>query len=265
MLFVRLLLMTIAAYTMPATHGVPDVANAHPNQAPGTNPYASVGLIPVPPGFSRVPVPGNSFAGWLRSLPLKKSKTVYTYSGVQKPNQSAQFAVIDISTGDKDLQQCADAVIRLRAEFLFSQQQFAAIDFVDNNKTHYRLPPGAARPAFDRYLQTVFAYCGTASLEKQLLPVVDFNQVNAGDVLIRGGSPGHAMLVMDVAMDARGSKVYLLAQSYMPAQDMHVVLNPARPGSPWYAANDQTDIITPEWTFRKQQLRKWPSHSYSKD
>jgi len=41
--------------------------------------------------------------------------------------------------------------------------------------------------------------------------------------MIRAGSPGHAMLVVDVAEDERGRRIYLLAQSYMPAQDIHIV------------------------------------------
>jgi hypothetical protein len=39
-----------------------------------------------------------------------------------------------------------------------------------------------------------------------------------GDVFIRGGSPGHAMLVVDMGEDAAGRKIYLVAQSYMPSQ-----------------------------------------------
>ena len=42
-----------------------------------------------------------------------------------------------------------------------------------------------------------------------------------GDVLIQGGSPGHAVIVVDMAENpATGEKLYLLAQSYMPAQDI---------------------------------------------
>jgi hypothetical protein len=80
-------------------------------------------------------------------------------------------------------------------------------------------------------------------------------------VLITGGSPGHAMLVTDMASDAAGHKIYLLAQSYMPAQDIHIVKNPMNDGlSPWYRA-DEPLIITPEWTFHSFQLRRWPKNN----
>lgn len=34
------------------------------------------------------------------------------YNVAEKQNQQAQFAVLDISVGNKNLQQCADAVMR---------------------------------------------------------------------------------------------------------------------------------------------------------
>ena len=234
--------------------------NNFPQPSSTPNPYATIADIPLPPGFTRVDVAANSFAAWLRKLPLKKDKTVYLYNGQPKTNQRAQFAVIDISTGNKDLQQCADAIIRLRAEYLYARREFAAIDFADNNHTHYHLPAGANRVVFDQYLEKVFSYCGTASLEKQLLPGNDFKKITPGDVLIKGGSPGHAMLVTDVAENKDGKKIYLLAQGYMPAQDIHVVVNPSSQSlSPWFETGNLAVIETPEWIFQKNNcLRKWP-------
>jgi len=97
-------------------------------------------------------------------------------------------------------------------------------------------------------------------LEKQLYPVAHYNDMQVGDVLIRGGSPGHAMLVVDMAEDRAGHKIYMLAQSYMPAQDIHIVkniYNSMGPGlSPWYRLEDGP-VYTPEWTFSPGQLRSW--------
>src|SRR5689334_13565037 len=78
--------------------------------------YRKVEEIPVPDHFERMPDSG--FGQWLRQMPLKTDKTVYLYNGEKKQNQSAQFAVLDVSVGKNDLQQCADAVMRLRAEYL---------------------------------------------------------------------------------------------------------------------------------------------------
>ncbi|MDR3713868.1 MAG: DUF4846 domain-containing protein [Puia sp.] len=129
---------------LPCVAGIPSPGVLAENPAAGLNPYASIGAIPTPPGYSRlsgvepadpgklansVPssdggrpagsrMPKLSFGEWLRSIPLKKDKTVYLYDGSRKQNQSAQFAVLDISVGKEDLQQCADAVMRLRAGYL---------------------------------------------------------------------------------------------------------------------------------------------------
>ena len=117
--------------------------------------------------------------------------------------------------------------------------------------------PGA-RSAFDAYLAKVFTYCSTRTLEKQLASQ-PLTHIVPGDVLIKGGSPGHAMIVLDVAENAAGHRIYLLAQSYMPAQDIHIVKNPddARV-SPWYVVDTtRGSIETPEWTFTTSQLRSW--------
>src|SRR3954466_9542637 len=86
----------------------------------------SVNDIRTPQGFTRVPQEAGSFGNWLRHLPLKASPVVHLYDGTLKGNQGAQYAVIDMDVGNEDLQQCADSVIRLRAEYLHATRQFAA-------------------------------------------------------------------------------------------------------------------------------------------
>jgi len=220
--------------------------------------HHTIGDIPVPSGYTRMAAVAGSFAGWLRSVPLKKNKTVYYYNGSLKPNQSAQYAVLEISVGTKDLQQCADAVMRLRAEYLYAEKRYTDIAFIDFSGKWYNWLGGANRPGFDNYLQNVFGWCGSASLEKQLKPVTDFNNIKAGDVLVKGGFPGHAMTVVDVAKNDTGKKVYMLVQGYQPAQDLHVVVNLLNNKlSPWYEVNEMDDIITPEWRFVKKNLKTW--------
>ena len=250
---------------------------------PGINPYPLSGSIPPPAGYHRTS-DNDPFTAWLRAIPLKRDRTVRLFDGSLKKNQQAQFAVLDVSVGNQDLQQCADAVMRLRSEYLHSRKDDGNICFYTNqgvrlsflewtrgrrfHLTGGRLTPYQLqvqrhcedRACFDEYLQTVFAYCGTLSLEKQLSSVSRYKDIRPGDVLITGGSPGHAMLVIDMAVDAAGRKAYLLAQSYMPAQDIHIVKNPAARGQdPWFYVDDETHVIpTPEWTFYPSQLRRWP-------
>jgi len=72
----------------------------------------------------------GSFGSFLRHLPLKPHGTdVLLYDGSVKPGEGVHCAVVRMDIGDKDLQQCADAIIRLRAEYLFESNQFAKISF----------------------------------------------------------------------------------------------------------------------------------------
>ena len=227
------------------------------NKSLDTNPYKNIYDIPLPSGFTRVNPEAKSFGKWLQDVKLKKDKKVYLLNGLPKHNQAAQFAVLDISIGTRDLQQCADAIIRLRAEYLFDLKEYRAIHFKDNNGTSYRFEKPYTRQNLLLYLQQVYGICGNASLSNQLYKQ-PIKTIQPGDVFIRGGFPGHSVIVMDVAKNEEGKKICLLAQSYMPAQDIHLLINPINDNrSPWYELNDEELIQTPEYTFRKEELKGW--------
>ena len=218
----------------------------------------TVSDIAPPQGYQRTILSENSFGTWLRNIRLKADDHVYLYNGALKKNQAAQFAVLDIPVGKKDLQQCADALMRMRAEYLFSQKKYSEIEFRDNADKCYKWTGGDNKNKFEKYLEKIFGMCGSASLGKQLKPVASLAEMQPGDIFIKGGFPGHAMIVTDVAMNDNGEKIFMLAQSYMPAQDIHIVKNPLREDiSPWYKVHDELRIVTPEWTFLRSQLKKW--------
>ena len=90
---------------------------------------------------------------------------------------------------------------------------------------------------------------------------IKWEDLAPGDVLIQTGNPyGHAVTVMDVAQHPEtGEKLYMLSQSYMPAQETQILRNPTSPdGSPWYSANSTTTKVQPpEWNFLKSDLRRF--------
>ena len=100
-------------------------------------------------------------------------------------------------------------------------------------------------------------YAGTHSLSKSLHSK-SIKDIAIGDVFIVGGFPGHAVIVVDVAENNIGEKVFLLAQSYMPAQETQILknYNDAKI-SPWYSANINERLYTPQWTFGVGQLKTW--------
>ncbi|WP_273445133.1 DUF4846 domain-containing protein [Neolewinella agarilytica] len=234
----------------------------------------------APESFVRRGLEENTFGHYLRFQPLKPDGTeVHLFSGAPKANQTAHAAVLDLDVGQRDLQQCADAIMRLRAEYLFAEKRYNDIHFnfvsgfkaeysrwragerisVKGNRVSWTASRGATPgyTAFRKYLTMVFSYAGTASLVHELKPkpVAD---ILIGDVFIRGGSPGHAVIVVDrVVQPEKGEVRVLLAQSYMPAQDIHVLRNPsAQDGSPWYTVADFGEgVLTPEWRFRPDELR----------
>ncbi len=234
--------------------------------------------IAPPRGFERVNVADDSFANWLRHLPLRGDGVpVIIWDGDPKRNQNAHWAVVDIDVGDRNLQQCADAVIRLRAEYLYSSGMYDSIsfNFTSGDTADYRAWINGKRPVVDRssvqwanigdvdssyqtfrdYLDIVFTYAGSYSLERELKSKRR-RDLGAGDVFIQGGFPGHAVLVVDVAENkTTGEKVFLLAQSYMPAQDVHILKNPADTDlSPWYELDFGDTLYTPEWNFSADNL-----------
>lgn len=235
--------------------------------------------IPVPTGYQRVELADNSFGHWLRQFSLHpKGTAVLLYNGMTKPYQAGAHRVLNIDIGKRDLQQCADAVMRLRAEYLYQQKNYEAIHFnytsghtirfsdwskgkrprVSGSKVTFSAPNGTtdtSYPQFKRYLTNVYSYAGTASLSKELQKKA-IASIEPGDVFIQGGFPGHAILVMDVVQHpTTGERLFLLAQSYMPAQSIHLLNNPNSGDlSPWYSNNLTSLLETPEWTFKKQDL-----------
>lgn len=248
------------------------LARADPPDAPGYPWLAGrpltedlVHRIAPPAGATRVAVTPGSFGAWLRHLPLLPAgASVHLFDGQIKPRQDVHAAVIDLDVGRRDLQQCADAVMRLRAEYLWAAGRLQDIRFhPDPGKPRVLAWNGGRdRTQFARYLVRVFADAGSASLQAELTPR-GRSPIQPGDVLIQGGYPGHAVLVLDVATTPDGRRRLLLGQSYLPAQEFHLLKNLADPGlSPWFdaAALAQPEgLETPEWRpFHAGDVRHFP-------
>lgn len=236
--------------------------------------------INPPEQFERVEVEEGSFAQYLRNLPLKPHGSEVKYYNGETKSREVHGAVIDIDVGERDLQQCADAVIRLRAEYLYGKGLYNKIHFnftngfkadyftwmqgnrimVEGNKVYWvkmtEYSNGYA--GFRRYLDMVFAYAGTLSLSKEMKKV-SLDDIKIGDVFLKGEDPGHCAIVLDIAENkATKEKLFMLAQSYMPAQDIHVLKNPENSElSPWFSVNFGEILLTPEWKFYKHQLMRF--------
>lgn len=235
----------------------------------------------LPKGFVRVSTTADSYADYLQNLPLKPHGTkVKYYNGSVKETTDVYAGVVDMDIGTRDLQQCADAIMRLRAEYLWHQKAYKDIYFnftngfrVDYTKwmEGYRMKikgnqtswykskaPSNTYKDFRKYMDLIFAYAGTLSLSKEL-PKVAFENMKIGDIFIQGGSPGHAVIIVDMARNLETGKVlFLLAQSYMPAQDIQILQNPVNESfSPWYSNQFFGSLVTPEWRFERNDLKRF--------
>ena len=208
----------------------------------------------TPEGYQKAETDG--FGNYLRSLKLKPhGSSVRYFNGETKPNRNVYAAVVDMEIGNKDLQQCADAVMRLRGEYLFHSKQYDQLHFkftngfvadynrwrqgnrisVSGNNVSWT-QGGAADdgyPNFRKYMDMVFTYAGTLSLSRELKPVA-YKDMKPGDVFIKGGSPGHAVIVVDMAQTRLGEKVYLLAHPIPTSSPVTSSMKPTASSKPPY-------------------------------
>jgi len=233
----------------------------------------------APHGFERVAAAPGSFAAFLRHLPLKpKGTPLRLYDGAKVSWPIYAGAIVDLDLGKRDLQQCADTLIRLYAEYRYAKGAAESLSFnftsgdafpyadylkgrrpqVSGSEVSWRMGGETqhGRKAFRRWLDTIFLYAGTASLARDL-PRVKLKDAQIGDLFIAPGFPGHTVMIADMAVDATGSRKMLLVEGFTPAQDAHVLknVNPLSAGD-WYDLENDEDLITPVWRFTPDQLHR---------
>jgi hypothetical protein len=203
---------------------------------------------------------------------------VLLYNGALKGNQSAQIAVFNLPIEKYDLQQCADSIMRMYAEYYWHSKQYNKIAFhfvngfnaeyskwiqgykisINGNNVTWTKSSSAnsSYESFKNYLKVVFSYASTLSMDKESKSINE-NDIQVGDIFIKGGSPGHVVMVVDTCVNKEGKKAFLLAQGYMPAQEFHVLKNPNNEDNPWYYVDEITyPFKTPEYTFSKGSLKR---------
>ena len=128
----------------------------------------------------------------------------------------------------------------------FSRFQGGERPFVVDDKIQWR---SGGSGDWENYLTSVFTWAGSASL--QAYETTPTANPRGGDVVVEGGFPGHAVLIVDVAQSESQTYV-LLAESYMPAQDFHIELGPIDGWWPW-----GPDLNYSTWDFDTDDLRRW--------
>ncbi len=234
--------------------------------------------ITLPEGYVRTSYEEGSFQKYVQNYPLKEfGAQVINYNGEPYIYQGGHVGVFNLSVPNNGLQQCADALIRLRAEYLWEQNRKSEIGFnftsghycswkkyaegyrpkIDGNKVsfHKTARPDTSKENFYKYLNLIFTYAGTLSLYHELPKVSTIDAIEVGDLLIYPGSPGHVILVADIAVHENGKKIFIFAQGNTPAQSVHVLKNPNDTSlSPWYEITIGDRLEIPTYYFDNVQL-----------
>ena len=235
--------------------------------------------ISVPSGYQRTEVEEDSLGDFLHQYPMKAyGSKVHLFDGSEKYNQSAHISVFDLPIENYDLQQCADSVIRMYAEYFWNTKQYERIAFhytsgflaeypkwregnrikVDGNTVTWvkSAEYDDSYECFVEYLKNVFSYAGTLSMYCEEAVEIPLGEAKAGDVFLYGGSPGHVVMIVDVCENEDGEKAFLLAQGYMPAQEFHLLVNENHLEDPWYYESEISyPFSTPEYTFQEGSLK----------
>ena len=235
-----------------------------------------------PKGFLWVKEEPGSFGQFLNYFPLHPATLpVRDYNGVPIERQNNHAALLKIDVGQKDLQQCADAWMRLYAEYLWSQKRFEEIGFEftsgqffswndfkngirtkEVNKKVSFVNTGKiddSYQSFREYLDVIFRYAGTISLDRESVAVLQNSRIKTGDFIITPGSPGHSVIIVGVARNLAGKRLYLLAESFMPAQDIHILVNHKNPLlSPWYELDvNAAQTVTAKYIFKPTSIKRF--------
>lgn len=236
--------------------------------------------ILCPEGFSRVDVAAGSFAAWLRDIPIAPYGTPVTTSRskiVVAGDDPSLAAVVVLQPHTRRLLSATNMTLRLRAEYAWSAGNLDGLGFhfacghLSSWKAWTRgirpLTEGRSvrfaqtgikddgRPNFCVYLETLFRFASDGSLLDDTRSVSD-DTVTAGDIFLRTGRGGHAVMVLDIAADSRGRIRVLLGQGGRPAQTFHVLCD--KGGSPWFVIGQSQLIRLGRCgTFDMDQLRRW--------
>lgn len=236
--------------------------------------------ILTPKGYKRIKAKKGSFEAFLRNYKLKPDGSpVLLYDGREKWNQSAHIAVFRLPIESEDLQQCADSIMRVYGEYYYGKKAYNKITFplgngfiadfdkwrrgysisVSGNKITwvYSTKNDSSYDSFKRFMRIVFAYSGTLNMDYSSKKI-KLAEAKVGDIFVRGGSPGHVVMIADICKNKKGKKAYLLAQGYLPAQEFQLLKNPLHEDNPWYFEEEiKYPLRTPEYSFDKGSLRRY--------
>jgi hypothetical protein len=234
--------------------------------------------IKAPVGYKKAVYPEASFQTYLQQYKLKiYGSKIINYDGKPYVYQAGHVGIFELPVPTNGLQQCADALIRIRAEYLWDNNRKDEIgfNFTSGHKCSWKKYAKGYRPKvnsskvtfhkiaaannskenFYRYLDLIFMYSGTQSLFDELPTVNASEELEVGDMLIYPGSPGHIVMIVDMAVNSEGKKLFILAQGNTPAQNVHLLKNLNDSSiNPWYELELNQYLEIPTYYFNNTKF-----------
>ena len=274
-LFVIIFLLVLIAYQYEPVKRAAEmvVTNSTPSSLINEEGNTIATRVKRPEGFKRVDYPKGSFQDYLRHYKLKAfGSKIINYDGSEYFWQRGHIGILEVPVPENGLQQCADALIRIRSEYLWDHNRKDEIGFnftsghycswkdyangfrpkIKGSKVtfHQTASINHSKTNFYKYLNLIYTYAGTLSLFHELPKVENASNLKIGDMLIIGGSPGHIVMLCDEVVNEKGEKLFLLFQGNTPAQSVQLVKNIEDSSiSPWYKLEKGKIIPVSNYTF----------------
>ena len=225
-----------------------------------------IGEISLPSKeYHRIGIEQNSFAEYLRKLPLKNegSEVINYRGGIFKSDSDTSVAfVVDLDIQGRRLEQCMDILVRLYADYLWRVNQnknfilplpggtwlkwrdwnagfrpvFKGID-VSMIKSDQ---PDSSYNAYQSYLNTVYSESHTQQFYHNYRPL-ERSEVQIGDIIIKKGTKGHAIMIVDMAKDQKGNILALIGNGDTPACQFFLLNHAA--DRPWIPLNFDKETL----------------------
>lgn len=235
--------------------------------------------INPPSGYTRIVAEEKSLGEFLRNYDLKKSTgVVKLWDGTKKEDSGTVQAVFKLPMEKEDMQRSAGAVIRMYAEYFWSRRMFDKISFqfINGFQAEYQKWQEGFRIRTDdsgsiwvnggsydeskenlvQYLHVVMTYTSAVSMEKESKKIKK-EDIQIGDIFLQSGDASDVAMIVDMCENEQGQKAFLLAKGGKPAQQFHLLKNPAHEDDPWYYVGEMKyPLQTSEGEFAKGSLRR---------
>lgn len=231
-----------------------------------------------PVGFQRMNVTQGSFGDYLLNFKLKEYNTKPLCYNIEKDTLEENASLPAVSVLDleliqkRNLQISYNSIILLYSNYLYENSRFDDIKFklsttpvfqcdfttwsnggrLNENEngtqitwclehgehcSHRDVELGTSAASFKYYLQKVMTYSSTASFKSNLYKIQN-SDAAPGDVIFYADSSIPSIIV-DMALDANGNKIYIMAQGNSPASEIYIVRNEKNADfNPWHNLTD---------------------------